>query len=216
MCSIAELRRRLASDRDASIYEPIFDLVNAQLRVINRDLTEAESAYRAAQERARSLRKERDRAASEVHDRYDNIARFFRYQPQLPCATMIGPTPLSPPALVRQAPLAIEFLRDLEVAFEGPDPPSLAPGFSIDAGEVACDLEEHLSPLEGALLAVDDAKSRIAVAKVKADVAMAEAQRVVPNVGRLLAAVSGLAGNEASVRRARRHGAISADLEEST
>ncbi len=134
-----------------------------------------------------------------TYDGHAPIERFCRSQPRLKGAGIVDSTPKDAYALAHQVSMTLDFLRDLERS-----PQTLSAGASIDAGVVADDLEAGLPRLEAAITAVHGADSDVVLARVCANRAFAEAERVLSWVARTYEDLSALAGEEALVRRIRK------------
>ncbi len=192
---IAPLAAATPVPLEGSIYDPVFDHLDAELAAAETELAAAEKAHFAGQEDLVLLRRKLELANSNLSARHATIERFCRSQPGLKGGGIVASTPKDPDALAYQAWLTLEFLRSLEAdAAAGRNPPALAPGVSIDAGVVAKDLEAGLPPLEAATTAVVEARSANVMALARADQSLAEAERLLTWVTGVLENLRGLAG----------------------
>ncbi len=201
-----ELSRRLA-ERSATpagesfSHEPMFDLWDAQLADVELQLAEAEDAYVLDKHRVVELRRLRDEAGAELHGEQTRFHRLLRVALDTDVLAMFGiggAVPQGGYRQVRRAEITAQVVHDLAGGCRWP----LA-GVGFEPGTVAELLEAGARKLSAALRSVEGARQDRILSHERADKAVAEADRVVPGIARLLESLCALVGEERLVRRMR-------------
>ncbi len=185
---------RPAQDRT---YGPVFDHLDAELAIVERDLAAAEDNLAANRVRPIQLRGRRDLDAASLADLHTPIRRLLGGQP-IKGADILPVAPDSPEALAYHMTLAVDVLRALER-----EPPWPVGGVRVDAGVLADELEDGQRTLEASLRALEHSEWDVMHARSEANEAFARAGEVTSWVAWMLEGLSGLAGEEGLAGRIR-------------
>ncbi len=191
-------RRPAAPIGAATGYRLIVDHLYAELRALERRLTEAESTYVEDQRRFAELKSERDQARTDLRRKQSQLRQILAafYGPGEVASAGIGRAlSKSSPEFLSQVTRTVRTLRDLETL----GPPIV--DLSFDAQAIAADLEAGLRRIEAAVAALETTRAAIDVSRSAANRVIAEVDRVAPPIGRCLSGLCELAGEREQARR---------------
>ncbi len=179
--------RPCAPRRAARFYRLVLDHLGAELAIVETDLTAAEDACSLARPRPTECRRQRDDATFMIRELYIPIRRLLGDLP-VKGAAILAVLPASPAEFAGHLPLAIDVLRDLDR-----QPPWQVGGVTVDAGDLAGELEAALPTLAAALRALEEAEADLRMARSRADGAFARGEKVVSWVSEAVKGLRGLA-----------------------
>ncbi len=195
------LARRPAAPRDAGAsYELVLEHMHDELLALERQLKTSEDNHDHAKARFQECKRQREQATSDLGRKHRQIKRFLKgfYQSQTLARAGLDRT-VSPagPVFISQVARTINVLHEVETL--GPTVLNL----DFDAPAMAVQLEVDLGQLEASVADLETARASVVATRGRASEVIAEIDRVVPWIGRCLASLCRLAGEQPPAKRNR-------------